>query len=297
MSESLTEYSVFEEMDIKPDIDDSHPPEELNNLLGGCDGHEPVGAQTLPEIQIQQRLHIIEARLDDIEEKIDQKFQTMIRKQDKCFALIARKLDMTLSSLNHKRPSTATFNPTAPKRMALSNNNVVIPHKSETVESPLLEEILPKSHQPAPKKVIHHPVKLRLVADPTKSTFNIELNPEEILRCRPLVKTVSDMKDFETNLLIPSYRQSVLTNIKMIGGNSMTSEIGNIVKSLLSNTVQANYSFKGARGKICFNLTNTWDVIRQCVQERYPGTTVDQVKKGVSDYLRNAPGKLRMKGD
>lgn len=297
------EFNCFdEEIEIKQEIEDDLPAPTRMECLAkflNLDGDEPQArsVHTLPDIQIQQRLLIIEGRLDDLEEKIDQKFQTMMRKQDNNFARIIAKMDMLQNSIDLKR-GAAQVNSHAPpaKKLAIASpqQSSWISHREDStvVQRPMYKPIQPPNL--VPKKLPFIPVsfvKKRVSSVPILPRN--AANPEEILMSRPLNKTMSDMEFFEMNLLVPSYRKSVLTNIKMIGGNSIPSEIGNIVKSLLSNEVQASYSFHGAQGKRSFNTTKTWDVIRQCVQERYPGTTIDQVKKGVSDLLRNAPGKLR----
>lgn len=310
MSDPL-DYNCFdiandEEIQIKTEMEDDFPVptridclEEFNNMLDGG-GDQPVGAQTLPDIQIQQRLLIIEGRLDDLEEKIDQKFQTMMRKQDNNFARIIAKMDMLQKSMDinvKRRAVQVSSQAPPPKRLAIANpqQSLWIPNNREgsVVKFAVEHKSVPPPKIIAPPKAVYpfSFVKKRVSSMPIHPKN--AANPEEILMSRPLVKTVSDMEAFEMNLLLPTYRKSVLTNIKMIGGNSMQSEIGNIVKSLLSNVVQSNYSFHGAQGKGSFHSTKTWDVIRQCVMERYPGTTIDQVKKGVSDLLRNAPGKMR----
>lgn len=319
----MAEYTVVdydEEMDVKPDIDELQAAaqiesiHEFNSIVDGCGDGNDEGTQSLSDIHIQQRLLIMESRLDDLEEKIEQKFQTMMRKQDSNFAVITSKLDILQKSLSHlHRPANHSFlsPPPAKKVAVVSNTNkhipqqIVTPTETDCDSDPDVVEIVhPPIQTPsrplAPPKKLVFPVPMIMTVIgkrpnpvPVLPRAITTINPEEILRFRPLVKTMSDMAVFEKNLQITSYRQSVLTNISMIGGNSLQSEIANIIKSLMSNVVQANYSFKGAKGKDSFNSTLCWDVVRQCVQERYPGTTIDQVRKGVSDLLRNAPGKLK----
>lgn len=122
-----------------------------------------------------------------------------------------------------------------------------------------------------------------------------QYDPLNILKAKPLIKTMNDMRSFERYLQINTYRWEVLRNIKRLGGSSMTAETMSVMRTLLSNVVQAHYTYQGLRkGKENFSTTMTWDLIRECIQARYPNATVDDIRKVVMDMLKNAPARIKL---
>lgn len=318
------------------------------------------------------KMQHLQAKLEDLEEKIEQKYSSFERKQENNFRMVIAKLNWIQKMLDLDKQRPSVISPKMPPQTVTSPPPIPTEaHEiSEIFESKPVPTVPKESPPPLKLKAGPRPVSiiqvqaksnaLKGIVNISKATKRIiplektaasdykkscpsfdfvalpepvkivqmkspssgldrkenptaekiessvppktkaemiphQFDPARILKTKPLIKTMTDMKSFERYLLIASYRAEILRNIKRLGGTSMTTETMGVMRTLLSNVVQAHYTYQGQRkGKENFSMTMTWDLIRECMQARYPTATVDNIRKVVMDMLRNAPARIKL---
>lgn len=340
------EYEFLNEevKDIKEEFPKEYNVSAMN--LGGSDDLFPI-------------LQNLQSKLDDLDEKIEQKHNSLCRKQEVFFSMVTSKLNWIQKNMvlnKSDTPSTVTrtnaLSKAAVSPLVLSRPPVtfipVLPTpkiepsstsqaSSTSLQSPL--KVIRVISTPLKKKMINitainkgtkrmkpdenpeelssnkkscpETVKITAIkrldnsVKKTESSpppppqnpdkFPGQFDPSKIFKVKPLIKNFNDMRTFENCLQMPSYRAEVLKRLKRLGGSSMAAEIVGVMRTLLSNVVQAHYTYQGLRrGKENFSKTQTWDVIRECIQSRYSTATVEDIKKVVMDMLRNAPARIKL---
>lgn len=309
--------TLDEEMDIKPDINDISAKIEQESFLNTNDAFQ----------EIQNRLQNIEERLDTMADNFERKLDLMYSKYESKIEKLLGKLETVhralivrlANPLSHQSSKVINTIPLAESKIAVPNSTatlnvpeiqpkkVMVPAKVLTIKKEPLP-LVPVENSPRKivSKVTVKRVNSQISPKPIAKIKRLNpvpirpkniprnLDPDEILRSRPFIKTMNDMIFFEINLQdFQYYRPNVIQNIMKIGGNSMNSEIHNIFKILLSNQVQANYSFRGLKGKKNFSSTATWDLIWECILARHSMATMEHVKNTVSHILKNAPQRLK----
>lgn len=311
------------------------------------------------------KIQHLQTKFEDLEEKIDQKYRSLERKQENNFNMIMTKLNwiqknMMLEKQKQQAVISPPRNPSPPPPLQEDEYVPVSP----AVSTPQDKSIIPLKLRGGPRSTsikntkvvrttalrgitnyktpkvvvnrllssatsdlntkkaspsfdfvaIHEPIKNNDSIRKSSSAGEVkrvseaagvpkakaemipnQFDPARILKSKPLLKTMNDMVYFERYLQIATYRAEILKNLKRLGGSSMQVEIMNMMRTLLSNVVQAHYTYQGQRkGKENFSMTMTWDLIRECIQTRYPDSTIEQVRKVVMDMLKNAPARIKL---
>lgn len=297
------EYENYECLDEQFDVKD-----EMFQNTDEIIAEEVFCEESDPE-NLFGKIQYLQSRLEDLEEKIEQKYNSLARKQDTHFSIIMVKLNWIQKHIVENRKSSV-IESVEPEHISIEVEAL------QESPSELKDTISPQKLE-SYRKVKPTPVKRVISQSPLKKarlegsistvksltpkpqiksgSVSPQFDPARILKTKPLVKTMKDMEEFEGYLQIPGYRAEVLKNVMRLGGTTMQMETLNVLKTLLSNVVQAHYTYQGLRkGKENFSLTHTWDIVRECIQTRHPTATKDEIRKVVMDSLRNAPGRIKI---